>query len=51
MFGKVIKYYDELFVPEEEYRKTIEETDILINAINVDFYKLGIFHFTPPPEY
>jgi hypothetical protein len=38
-FGDIIKYYEKLYIPEEEYRKEIEETDVLINPINLDYYK------------
>lgn len=42
-FGNIIRYYEELFISEDEYRKKIEETDILINPLNVNYYKFDVF--------
>lgn len=42
-FGRIIKYYEDLFIPEEEYRRRVEATDILMNPINLEKYKLAMF--------
>ena len=42
-YGDIIKFYTQLYIPEEEYRKNIEEADILLNLINLKYYKFGGF--------
>lgn len=42
-YGKIINYFDDFFIPEEIYKKTMHQTDIIINTINLNYYKFGIF--------
>lgn len=42
-FGEIITFYKNKYIDEEEYRQRIRETDVLINPINIEYYKYETF--------